>query len=88
MRVSTTFKLKKTCILLHETEQLSKQQVLLKHEQKWKTNETILSDTKIGNYRQRSRLTTAKSGHAFEGQMEAPREVRDKSEWMMKVTDK
>ena len=50
MRVSTT--------LPHETERLSKQQELPKRDQKWRSIETIISDTKIGNYRQRSRLTT------------------------------
>ena len=29
-----------------------------------------------------------KSGHAFERQMEALREMRGESEWVMKVTDK
>ena len=29
-----------------------------------------------------------KSGHVFEGQMKAPREVRGESEWVMKGTDK
>ena len=73
---------------LHETEWLSKQQVLPRSEQKWRSNETIISDTKIWNYCQKKKADNRKSGPAFEVQMEAPREVRVESEWVMKVTDK
>ena len=72
-------------VLLHETEWLSKQQVLTRREQKWMSNETIISDTKIGNYRQRSRLTTENQNMLLRGRWK--REGR----WevsMMKVTDK
>ena len=69
---------------------LSKQQVLPKSEQKRRSNETIIPDTKIGNYFQRSRLTAENQDMLLRGRwiMEAQREVKGQSEWMMKVTDK
>ena len=80
-------KLKKTCVWLHETEWLSKQQVLPKGEQKWRSNEAMILDTKVGSYCQRSRLTTENQDVLLTMQMEAQREVRGESEWMMKVID-
>ena len=51
----------KTRVLFDETERISKQQVLPKSERKWRSNEEIISDTRIGNYHQRHRLTAEKS---------------------------
>ena len=62
-------------VLLHETERLSKHQALPKCKQKWRSNEAIISGTKVGNYRQRSRLTTENQDVLLRVQREAPRDV-------------
>ena len=62
--------------------------VLPKCEQKWRSNEAIILDIKIGNYHQRSRLTTENQDVLLKVQMEAPRAVSGESEWVIKVTDK
>ena len=46
---STTLKLEKTCVFPHETKRYSILRVPPKSEQKWRSNETIILDTKIGN---------------------------------------
>ena len=61
--------------------------MLPKGEQKWRSNEEIILNTKVGNYCQRSRLTTENQDVLLTMQMEAQREVRGESEWMMKVID-
>ena len=85
MLASTTLKLEKTHVLLHETKTAFQTVIAA---QKWAEMEDKWDqslDTKIGNYRQRNRLTT-EIQDCFWG---ADRSTKaGESEWVLKVTDK